>query len=285
MAARFWLRLSLALPRASLSALLLCLVSGLVLTLQYQPFGDVFASVERLASRAPYGFFLRRLHDVSGQAFVILALLHGLEHAARHGELRMPAREWLRLVPSLALCLLLLFTGFVLKADQEGRFAGMIMQQLLERIPAVGARLAGIFVGRGEAFYYPVWLWHCWLLPLAGLWLLRRHVSAWLPAPGYLLWPGLAMGAYALFVPLPPAVPPDALADTVLGPWFFLGLQELLHRLPAALAGLIIPGAFLLLAMALPFMNGAPRAATRLLLGLCLLCYTGLSLLPLLRWG
>lgn len=278
-----WPRISWLLPRLSLAALLLCLGSGLALTLQYQPFGDVFASLERLTSRAPYGFFLRRLHDVSGEVFVILALVHGLEHTLRHGELRMPAAQWLRLVPAMALCLLLLFTGFVLKADQEGRFAGEIMRRLLELFPVIGVHLSGIFVGQGGGFYYPVWLWHCWLLPLAGLWLVWGHVSIWIPARNLLLWSACGLGAYALLVPSPPAVPPGAMAETVLGPWFFLGLQELLHRLPAAFAGLLLPGVFMALTLALPFLHAPWRSGVRLLLGLCLICYIALSFGPLLR--
>lgn len=279
----FWTRVSLALPRLCLAALLLCLGSGLVLVLQYQPFGDVFASVERLTSRAPYGFFFRGLHDVSGQVFVILALAHGLEHALRHGELRMPGGEWRRLVLALALCLLVLFTGFVLKADQEGRFAGVIMQQLLQRIPLVGEQAAALFIGQGPAFYYPVWLWHCWLLPLLGAWLLWRHISTWLPAQAYMLWGAGILGVYALLAPLDLAVPPGAQVETVLGPWFFLGLQELLHRLPAGVAGLALPGAFLALALLLPNLGAGVRRGARLLLGAALLAYVVLSFGPLVR--
>lgn len=283
MSARFWPRISLALPRLALAALLLCLGSGLVLTLQYHPFGDVFASVERLTSRAPYGFFLRRLHDVSGQAFVILVLLHAFEHVLRHGEMRMPLNEWQRVVPGVFLCLLLLFTGFVLKADKEGRFAGAIMGQLLERVPLVGAPLANLFIGQGQAFFFPAYLWHCWLLPLLGLWLLFRHVSVWIPERTYMLWAGAGLTLYALAVPLAPAIPPDALVDNVLGPWFFLGLQELLHQLPAAFAGLLLPALFVLLLLILPRLPHGVRNGTRLLLALSLVAYTVLSFGPLAR--
>jgi len=97
------------LPRFSLSALLISLFSGLVLVFQYQPFGEVFADLETMTSQAPFGFFFRRLHYFSGQAFAVLALAHTADHFWRRSYRFFGLTGWLKLWLAACLALLLLF--------------------------------------------------------------------------------------------------------------------------------------------------------------------------------
>jgi hypothetical protein len=67
----------------------------------------------------------------------------------------------------------------------------------------------------------------------------------------------------AALYPLPP-VGSQAPSGQAEAPWLFLGLQELLRRLPAIVAGLLIPLGALLFYAALPWLGGnsasqAPR--------------------------
>ena len=137
--AKFVIKASLYLPRLSLAAFILCLVSGVVLAFQYRPFGNVFQNVEEITTLIPYGFFFRRLHYASGQVFVLLVLLHVADYFFRSAYIRQPFSEWFRLGLGAALCFFILFTGFVLQGGLEGYFAGNILRSLLELIPVVGS--------------------------------------------------------------------------------------------------------------------------------------------------
>jgi ubiquinol-cytochrome c reductase cytochrome b subunit len=68
----------------------------------------------------------------------------------------------------------------------------------------------------------------------------------------------------------------------IAGPWFFLGLQELLRYWPAFIAGVIAPLLPLALLFWLPH-SPRPRGLVLGLIGLWLLAYAGLTVLCLQR--
>jgi ubiquinol-cytochrome c reductase cytochrome b subunit len=289
--------LSSLMPRIGFSCLLICLASGVVLTFYYRPMGNVFQNVEEISTVVPYGWFFRRLHDAAGQAFVILMLLHTLDHLVRRRYRLFPFRDWAVLILSLSLCFFTLFTGFILKADQEGTFAGRIFMNLLLAVPAVGRRLAALFIVQGDDLYFLPYLHHCFFLPTLILCLLRTHIRAWLPDRGILIRSFIGLLLYACLVRPGVDIPPDALVSAVRGPWFFLGMQILLKHLPPFEAGIGLPLAFLgfLLALPLPARAGRdtagasrePRFPDVFLYALVLaglLGYTGLTLWAAI-WG
>lgn len=252
-------RISLYLPRLGLSALILCLASGLVLVFYYRPMGNVFQNVEEITTLVPYGWFFRQLHYGAGQAFVILMLLHTLDHLVRMRYRIYALREWVSLIVSLVLCFYALFTGFILKGDQEGVFAGRIFMNILETLPAAEGAIAGLFIVPGDSLFFLPYLYHCFFLPLLIIYLLRGHIREWLPNQRFLLGGGIGLSLYALFVRPGMDIPPDASLAVVEGPWFFLGIQSLLKVLPSLLAGLVIPGLFIGCLLVLPASGPALR--------------------------
>jgi len=251
--------------RVFLACLALCAVSGALLALQYRPVGNVLQNVEEITTLAPYGWFIRRLHFASGQACALLALHHVARYFLRRAYRGAPLASWLRLGGGLAVCLLFLLTGFVLKGDAAAVCAGTVLRTLAGSVPLAGGVLANLVVTPGEGFFFMPWLQHCLVLPLALGFLLRGHVRNWLPDARILAGAALALGIWALAVPLPlPVMPPAGEAE---GPWFFLGLQELLRITPPQVGGLVLPGLYLGLFCALPAVPRAlQRAAHRLLL-------------------
>ncbi|MBW1785149.1 MAG: cytochrome b N-terminal domain-containing protein [Deltaproteobacteria bacterium] len=253
--------ISHAIPRLGLSCLVLCLLSGIVLSFYFRPMGDVFQNVEEITTLAPYGWFFRQFHYVSGQMFVILMFIHTMDHLLKRRYRMFTPGGWALLVLSLGLCFFTLFTGFILKGDKEGFFAGQIFNSLLLAVPGVGPKLSNLFIVPGESFFFLPYLYHCFFLPLLVVYLLRSHIRAWLPNRTYLLVSFLGLFIYACIVKLHPDIPPDAEVAVVKGPWFFLGIQTLLKTVDARLAGLVIPLAFLAILLALPLVKTSAGGA------------------------
>ena len=255
-------RISSYLPRLGLSALILCLGSGTVLLFYYRPTGNVFQNVEEITTLVPFGWFFRQLHYGAGQLFVILMLLHFLDHFLRKRYRGYRFKEWALLVLSLSICFFALFTGFVLKGDKEGLFAGRIFMNILQSIPLEGGRIAPLFARPGDGFFFLPYLYHCFFLPLLIVYLIRDHIREWLPNRNFIIVGGLGLFLYAILVRPAPAIPPEASAAPVRGPWFFLGIQTLLKTLPVLLAGIVMPVVFLGCLIILPFKRGVSRTGS-----------------------
>jgi len=251
---------SLWLPRLGLSALMICLASGIVLAFSYRPMGNVFQNVEEITTLVPYGWFFRRIHYGAGQAFVILMLIHTMDHFLRQRYRGYPFGEWTALVVSLVLCFYTLFTGFILKGDQEGVFAGQIFMNILESFPLIGTYMARLFITSTDELFFLPYLYHCFFLPIGITYLMRDHIREWLPDHKFLLSGGIALSLYALSVKPGAGVPPDMPSVLVKGPWFFQGIQILLKASPPILAALILPTLFVGCLLLIPYVD-APRRA------------------------
>jgi len=250
------IKLSFYIPRLSLASLLICLVSGLILTYQYHPFGNVFRNVEEITTVIPYGFFFRRLHDASGELFVILMLLHIVDHFLRRRYKKYSVGKWARLVIPLGICFFILFTGYILKGDKEGIYAGNIFYNITREIPVAGDTIASFFMRPGETFYWLPYLYHCFFLPILLVFLIRSHINAWFSDVAFVLFTVAGLFAYSLFIRMPLDIPPHADIPMVMGPWFFLGIQVCLSIIPPFLAGIVIPLIFITFLLLLPLLKG-----------------------------
>lgn len=239
------------LPGLGLASLALCLVSGGILTLHYRPFGDVFKNMEEITTHLPYGWYFRQVHYITGQAFVVLMLLHTADHFIRRRYRIYRSGTWFNLVLALVACFFILFTGFILKGDKEGLFAGTILSNILETIPLAGARISHLFAGTGEDLFFIPYLHHCIFFPFLLCYLIRDHVRMWLPSKGFMIAATAAASLYAVFFDPSADIPPDAPVRVVTGPWFFLGIQWLLHRFDPLYAGVLWPSIFVLLVLAI----------------------------------
>jgi ubiquinol-cytochrome c reductase cytochrome b subunit len=184
--------------------------------------------------------------------FVILMLIHTVDHFLKKRYLTYSTGQWFLLILSLCLCFFVLFTGFVLKGDKEGFFAGQIFMNMLRALPVAGESLSKLFIVPGESFFFLPYLYHCFFLPILLIYLIREHIREWLPDQKNLFSAAAGLFLYALIVKPHVDIPPDASVDMVKGPWFFLGIQSLLKIMHPVLAGLFIPGLFMLCVLILP---------------------------------
>ncbi len=226
----------------ALTAFYVSLLSGIVVGLQYDYLHPAYATAA-LDLLAPFGGFFRSLHFFSSQFFFFFSCFHLLavyQKTTNHSIL-----EWLRLVGILPLILLLLFTGYILRGDNTGSSAGLIAENIILAIPVAGHALNNLLFDLSASGLRKVYLHHVVALDLLLLifaWnhlrLYRIKVSDHLPLIALML-------IFSVFVAAP--FEPDRLGISYIsGPWFFLGLQELLRYLPPLLAGVAIPGLFLL---------------------------------------
>ena len=192
--------ISFYLPRLGLSALFLCLFSGVVLAFHYRPIGNVFRNVEEITTLVPYGWFFRQLHFAAGQLFVVLMLIHTMDHFQRRRYRFYPPGQWQRLIFSLCLCFFTLFTGFILKGDKEGLFAARIFMNIVGGIPFVGGRLCNFFILPGNDLFFLPYLYHCFFLPILIMFLIGGHIKRWFPERGVAYVGGAGLCLYAWLV-------------------------------------------------------------------------------------
>jgi len=258
----------------ALISLYVSLLSGLVLGLQYNP-AEPSYSVATIELIVPFGFFWRSLHYYSSQFFFLLLLAH-LAVVLWENNVTLSRSAWLRLSASLPVSLLLLFTGYILRGDATGDAAGAITENILCSIPLFGRPLNQLFADLSAAGLRKIYLHHlAGLLLLGGFCVwphLRRYTALWLNHSVLLL----VLLATAVILKAPMDQERFGLLH-IGGPWFFIGMQELLRHLPPFWAGAVLPALPTAALLLLPA-QGRSRTWCLLLIGACLLGYLLLSI-------
>jgi len=255
----------------ALISLLLSIGSGVVVALQYE-YSTPFYSTSAIELVVPYGSFWRGLHYYSSQAFFLLLLAH-VAVALWKNEEKFQRGPWIRLCATLPCGLLLLFTGYVLRGDATGEAAGAIAEHLCLSVPLIGRQLNDLLFDLSGSGLRKVYVQHVIGLVVLGFMAawphLRRYSTTW--RSHLVLTLVIMLAATAV----PVAMEPNRFGLLfIAGPWFFLGLQELLRWLPPFVAGVLIPLLPLLLLFWLP---NAGRARARVLLAIgCWLLFYGL---------
>ncbi len=264
----------------SLVCLYISLISGIIVGLQYD-LSEPFYSTAALDVLIPYGKYFRSLHFYSSQFFFLFAVLHYalvLDKTATYSRSRR-----IMLVLTLPIILLLLFTGYVLRSDSTGASAGMIAENILLAIPVFGSILNELLFSITDSGMQRVYLHHVISLDFLLLILVWDHLRRYpVKISGYILLIAVIL-SFSIFIEAP--MDPEELGRLyITGPWFFLGLQELLRYLPPLLAGVLLPGLFIVLLTMLP---GSQRKFMVLIssIGLLLLAYLLLSISALTTHG
>ncbi|MFZ5760487.1 MAG: cytochrome b N-terminal domain-containing protein [Thermodesulfobacteriota bacterium] len=263
----------------SLIALYVSVFSGVVLAWQYDA-EHPFYSATSLDLLIPFGAFWRSLHFYSSQAFFLLSIVHLL--AILWGrERRLSLRRWLWLIVTMPLAVLLLFTGYVLRGDATGEAAGLIAENICLAIPFIGETVNSLLFAISQEGLKRVYANH--VIGLAVLWLifawdhLRRYRVRVTEHGGLLV----LMLVIALWWQAP-MEPMQLGVFHIAGPWFFLGLQELLRYMHPFWAGVMVP---LLLLAALAFLDEQRPWGHRARLFACgwLFCYALATIVALMR--
>ncbi len=264
----------------SLISLYISLISGIIVGIHYSP-AEPFYSASALDILVPYGAFFRSLHFYSSQFFFLFAVVHYLATFGRAQN--YGTRTYLYLILCFPCILMLLFTGYVLRADATGYSAGMIAEHILETVPLFGSALNNMLFAITTHGMDRVYLHHVISFDLLFLFLAWDHLRRYrVSLPTHLLFiSGLLL--FSLFIAAP--IDPDKPGLLyITGPWFFLGLQELLRYLPPFVAGILFP-ASLVLALFLFKKDFRWYRSVLIFLYCWLGCYLLLTLLALTTHG
>jgi quinol-cytochrome oxidoreductase complex cytochrome b subunit len=209
----------------AISSLLICSISGVLLAIPYD-FGRSYQSLFEMLMFYPAGTFIRNMHYWSAQLFFVTILLHIYDHLNKSTESNIKSkRSW------LILCLVTVFlgyemiSGFILKGDAAGMQARRIVASLFESIPILGKMLSSTFTG-SEDNWLVVYVQHIATGTIFLFIGIYEHVRT--------IWPKLktfVIVSLILFVLSLAFRAPLGLVDggQIKGPWFFVGIQEILH--------------------------------------------------------
>ncbi len=263
----------------ALVSLYISVLSGIVIGLQYNAH-DHFYSTATIELIVPFGSFWRALHYYSSQAFFLLLLCH-LAAILWKNDYSFKRTAWIRLSASVPVALLLLFTGYVLRGDATGEAAGAIAEHITLSMPLIGESLNSILFDVSAGGMKKVYSNHfIGLMVLGGFCVwphLRRYTALWrnhIPLTLIIL-----VMSVALITPMEP----DRIGLLhIAGPWFFLGLQELLRYIPAFWAGVFVPATIIAALFLLPVENKTRRRCLWFII-FWLLAYTALTYISYAR--
>jgi len=203
---------------------LLAALSGVALAVPYES-SDAYGSIATLLLVNPAGVLFRNLHFWAGQACFVLTLLHAWDHLRVSSEQHVRFGAWARLVITVALVTFIMLSGFLLRGDVDAQQALRILTEATTQIPLVGPGLATLVFGAGGTLGI-VYVQHAATATIA-VWLFTiEHSRRVWPRPVSFVTVLLVVTAVSLLVS--PGLH-DGLDPVVKGPWYFLGLQEILH--------------------------------------------------------
>ena len=133
-----WVKLKLpSLGEVALHTFLLSLVSGIILLFRYNV-STPYRSVLLIDSVYPYGYFIRNLHYYTAFFAVLFTALHGWKYFITKFEKKVDFYYWFIGVILFYVIVFTAFSGYVIRFDREGFFAGRIASQVAASLPIVG---------------------------------------------------------------------------------------------------------------------------------------------------
>ena len=262
--------------------------TGLALMLYYVPHPQAaYRSMKDLEYAVTFGMFLRNSHRWAAHGMVAVVFLH-LCRVFFTGSYKPPREfNWVIGVGLLLLTLALSFTGYLLPWDQLAFWAITVGTSIVAYFPLLGPQARFLLLGGheiGQAALLRFYVLHCVVLPLAMALLVALHLwrvrkDGGLSAPPHAsqrrvtAWPHLVFRELGVLVLVLVAVnvaallfdaPLEEIADLARtpnpakAPWYFLGLQELVHY-GAIFGGVAVPTALVIALLLLPYLDTDTR--------------------------
>jgi Cytochrome b/b6/petB len=272
---KFWRRIS-PLGMLAFAAFVVCAFTGIMLVPAYLP-GAPMDSLALLLLKNPAGVFIRSLHYWSAQVFLVLTLAHVVDHLLQRSEAKVSFGLWLRLSLIVPVTIGAMLSGFLLRGDGPAIQALQILRSLLGFVPLFGVALSRLLTGSGNDLT-TVYLHHACTATLV-IWLVTvEHARRILPRAQAIWWTLPPVVALSLL--LVPGLE-SRVASIEKGPWYLVGLQELLHWLPWPQVAVWLALLGLLLLILLPVFSPPLRVWLRWTMAAAALAYAVLTIVGL----
>jgi menaquinol-cytochrome c reductase cytochrome b subunit len=165
---------------ATLFAMVLQFVTGILLTLYYVPDPDqAYASVDYITNELSLGWLIRGLHHWGASAMVLLAILHMIR-VILYGAYKYPREvAWFTGIALLLVTFAFGFTGYLLPWDQRAYWATVVGTRIGEVVPVIGGWIKDTMLGGPEISGLTLSRFfgaHVWVLPSLILLLVGIHL-------------------------------------------------------------------------------------------------------------
>lgn len=245
----------------SVASILICGISGILIAIPYD-IARPYSSISGFILSNPYAAFFRNLHYWSGQVFLLFFLVHIIDYLRQKAERAQKPGIWSRLSLSIIAAFFVMLTGFILKGDAESMQAKRILSTLLNAFPLGGSFLERISMGRGEDLQL-IYVHHIATATIFLFIVIFEHIRRiWTRWKDLLLTLAL-LSVLSIIVSAPLH---DGINPVLKGPWYFLGLQEILHWMPRPGWSWLIVAVALLLFFLLKYLKPGLASLSRYLL-------------------
>jgi hypothetical protein len=208
----------------SAAAFIIAVVTGFILSVPYDPY-KAKESIQIIMISNPSASFIRSAHYWSSQFFLIFTIIHFFEYFLNSGEKNIKKGVWFRLVTAIPVTFFVMLSGFILKADNEGIMANEILRGIISMVPFIGIYLENFLLGIKNSLHV-VYIHHAATATIYLLIIIIEHTKK--------IWPTIYSYLYIISVTIIVSfvIPAGLHSDSdpvVKGPWYFVGLQEILH--------------------------------------------------------
>jgi len=245
----------------ALSHFLISAVSGIFLAIPFDV-SDAGNSVVNIILFSPQTSFIRNIHYWSSQLFLIFTILHIYSHFVKKTEKKLRFQVWLRLSLSLFFVFYIMLSGFIVKGDTDGLQAQRILSGLLSSIPLFGNEISVFFTGR-EGSLNVIYLHHIATAGLVLLLVIYEHSGSIFSKAETFTSSLIMVILLSLLLTAPFH---DGNNPVLKGPWYFVGLQEILHSLKKPFYAVIIIVFLLFIIVILPKLKNKLSIFTKKLL-------------------
>jgi len=258
----------------AVSSLLICILSGIVLAIPYD-INNPYLSISQFLLFNPGAVIARNLHYWSAQFFLVFSLLHIWDHLRIGSEGFVKYGVWFRLIISIFVILFVMLSGFILKGDADSKQALLIFGSLFEQIPLVGKFLAYVLLGDGDHMLI-LYINHIAPASIFIFIILFEHARIiWGRGVTFLILTAI----FLIFSFLFQAPLQFEQTNLMKGPWYFLGLQELLHWMKNPGWIWIITLLVALPVILLPILKGKAARLTKYFLFILFVIYAVLTII------
>ncbi len=175
-------RLSTILAVSVLTLTLLAAVTGSLLAFYYQPTaGGAYDSLTLITTEVPYGWLVRRVHDLAGNLVIGVALIQMVVMFLGERFRRTWLTAWITGIFLILASIGLGWTAMLLDWSQIGFWRLRVELGIIESIPVLGSQIRNILTGGGAIGSLTVahmYALHSYVLSLGAVGLAIAHLTS-----------------------------------------------------------------------------------------------------------